>query len=467
VPFIQTAVRNFALTNPDSGEPFPVDLPKEAFPLIPDAEIEKWHSTCADKLRQRATPMEEEPTPDLPPRPKAQAAYVHVRPNRPRAETDYFEPKSRGTTRPVFYQHMSSAGRPVRPTLSRSPTHRARQFLAPEDPDPRLARGRRRSYPENLNSPSPTASPHAGAVPKPDLHPPLRPEHERRHSYPRNLHRYSISSDASSSSAGEDTPSPTTPNHVAPGAPPRRCSHPYPYPEREQKIRFAPPPTVPGPAPAPTPPGPRMKHREGERERERGRERDDEGKRGSGIFPIHIPMDLSGKLSSQFMSSGKRDKERDRQKERDKDRDRDRRSGSRGGNNVRWKDLYNVDGVWRKPSSRDEAEEVGHSSGSGLGRRGSRDERDTSSGGGSGEYKKRDRDRYRGREAELRPRIQPRSRRSSHEDVTRRDRDRERETERDAIGRGIDGRSFRDRDRDKRFVSPVRGVDGRRYPSHS
>ena len=55
-PFIQKAVRTFGIKNPDTGEPFPIDLPREAFPILPDLEIEKWHNKCAEKLRQRATP---------------------------------------------------------------------------------------------------------------------------------------------------------------------------------------------------------------------------------------------------------------------------------------------------------------------------------------------------------------------------------------------------------------------------
>ncbi|KAH8596534.1 hypothetical protein B0O99DRAFT_509542, partial [Bisporella sp. PMI_857] len=59
VPFIQYAVANFPIINPDTGEGFPKDLSIEAFPLVPDTVIVKWHNHCAQKLRQRATPDEE------------------------------------------------------------------------------------------------------------------------------------------------------------------------------------------------------------------------------------------------------------------------------------------------------------------------------------------------------------------------------------------------------------------------
>lgn len=59
VPFLQFAVRNWGLTNPDDGKPFPVDLPKEAFPSQPDEAIDKWHRECATKLRRETTPKDE------------------------------------------------------------------------------------------------------------------------------------------------------------------------------------------------------------------------------------------------------------------------------------------------------------------------------------------------------------------------------------------------------------------------
>ncbi|TVY94117.1 hypothetical protein LAWI1_G000505 [Lachnellula willkommii] len=82
VPFIQTAVREWAIKNPDTGETFPVELPKEAFPLKCDADIEKWHSACAARLRQRATPDDDDDKsvrPELPPRPRVRVeeGYTH------------------------------------------------------------------------------------------------------------------------------------------------------------------------------------------------------------------------------------------------------------------------------------------------------------------------------------------------------------------------------------------------------
>ncbi|KAI0882319.1 uncharacterized protein GGS22DRAFT_50237 [Annulohypoxylon maeteangense] len=111
-PFIQFAVRNWALVNPDDGKPFPVDLPRDAFPAQCDPEIDAWHKNCAKKLRDEATPKDEHPPSRPPSDPRINSTYTHVRnppsagtgtgtsPRR-RPEMDYFQ---RG--RPVSYAHV-------------------------------------------------------------------------------------------------------------------------------------------------------------------------------------------------------------------------------------------------------------------------------------------------------------------------------------------------------------------------
>ncbi|KAI5842777.1 hypothetical protein BZA05DRAFT_321982, partial [Tricharina praecox] len=44
VPYIQEAVRNFMLRDPETGEPFPREIPAEAFPRYTDVETERWHN---------------------------------------------------------------------------------------------------------------------------------------------------------------------------------------------------------------------------------------------------------------------------------------------------------------------------------------------------------------------------------------------------------------------------------------
>lgn len=182
-PFIQTALQKFGLKHPDTGEPFPLDLPTDSFPLEPDKDIEEWHTACAEKLRRRASPddFEAKSPPQQPTRPRPTSHYSHARqptpgsrPVSPLRSPSYFGAKSstRKPGRPhIPYAHVSATptSRPARPTLNRSPSHRARQFLAPEEPySPRTHRGRRRSEPDE---PAPS--------PRPE-------EHTRRHSHPRH-----------------------------------------------------------------------------------------------------------------------------------------------------------------------------------------------------------------------------------------------------------------------------------------
>ena len=470
VPFIQTAVRNFAIKNPDTGETFPVDLPTESFPLVADKDIEKWHNACAEKLRQRATPNEEEEgqRPDLPPRPKVRTGVAYVRPG---GRNDYFEPKSR--SRPIPYQHVSaSSTRPIRPKLSRSPSHQARQFLAPEaPPSSPYDRGRRRSFPENVSSPS---SPLATDVPP---QPAMQPTHARRHSHPRHARRGSISSDASSSSEGngtDDPPSPTNVNHVpgvaagiaagaagAAAARRRAASHPHsPKSARDEPptIRFPPSPTSNTAAPTPIdhrPADPRPRRRISRDRAASALSEEEETRRQSASFAI--PIDLTGKLSAPFLLGN-----------RVNGAVRERRNNSRGPT-VTWKDLSNVnaDEVWRRGSKSSEEDRTAPK----LSRKSSRRESDRErerekerDSGSSGSRQRRPRERDAAVDGAVRPLLRER-RYSSHEDVMRRhhDRedDRERERERTFVRRTP---SFRVRDRERRGASPVRGVDGRKYP---
>jgi hypothetical protein len=447
VPFIQNAVRTFNIKHPDTGVEFPTELPKEAFPLVPDVAIEKWHSDCAAKLRERATPAMDDASmrPDLPPRPKVQTGYAHVRASRPmRGDSEYFEDsRSRPPTRPIPYSHVPVAGgvRPVRPKMSRSPTYRARQFLAPEEPmAQRIHRSRRRSLPENVSPISPTTVP----VDIPTRSP--EDPRVRGHSHPRHARRGSVSSDASS-----ERESPI--EHMAQAANRQRHhSHPIPYQARaEEEINAA------RHAPSvPTPPDPRRRvGRSGER---RNREEEDKKRRSQ-----PIPIDLSGKLSAPFML-GKREKERDRARDRDAEKvDKYPRSTSGNAHKVSWKDLGDGPDFWRR-SSKDSSQDESHSR--------HRSERSDD----RLDYKTRDREKhsdresYRERDKERERAARHHSRRNSQEELPvrprTRERDHERERERDVERGGrsaSDRRALRDRDRH----SPVRGVDGRRYPSHT
>ncbi|KAK7459951.1 hypothetical protein Landi51_00200 [Colletotrichum acutatum] len=211
VPFIQQAVKSWNLKHPETGEPFPPDLPADALPSEPDAGIEKWHKKCAEKLRKAAVPDEEPASPKTAParsaerdEPRVKAAYVHVRnpypskgspkpsppPRGPQA--DYFVPPGRP---PVAYSHVPGghAANRYPPSRLNIPQRTPDQdrFRGQNSPDDR----RRRSF---SDYPSPPQDPHANAE---HLHPNRPPMQPRRHSQPRH---YS----SSSTSDSEDAASP-------------------------------------------------------------------------------------------------------------------------------------------------------------------------------------------------------------------------------------------------------------------
>jgi hypothetical protein len=213
VPFLQTAVRNFGIKHPDTGEPFPLDLPKEAFPLKADPAIEKWHSECAEKLRRQASPDEfDRPyiRPSLPPRPDIRSGYSHIRnpvspgrvPRERQQGADYF------SSRPLRYKHVSSED------ANKPPTNRGssyRPYLSPADGAPQSPHLRRRSFPDNYYSP-PAASP-APDPPQPAMRP-RGEDHIRRHSHPRHRREPSTPSSSSESDTepgtSDEAASPTT-----------------------------------------------------------------------------------------------------------------------------------------------------------------------------------------------------------------------------------------------------------------
>ncbi|KAL0935205.1 hydroxyproline-rich glycoprotein DZ-HRGP protein [Colletotrichum truncatum] len=201
VPFIQHAVKNWNLKHPETNEPFPPNLPADAFPVKPDPVIEKWHKECAEKLRKAAAPKDDQtspkttsaPPPNWPPErdePRVKAAYAHVRNPYPKPsppprgpQADYFAPP----TRPVAYSHVPGhAGRypPSRLNIPpRSPEQE--RYRGTNSPDDR----RRRSF---SDYPSPSQDPMYASE---HLHPNRPDMPPRRHSQPRH---YSSSSTSDS-----------------------------------------------------------------------------------------------------------------------------------------------------------------------------------------------------------------------------------------------------------------------------
>lgn len=193
VPFIQYAVKHWALRHPETGQTFPPDLPASVFPAQPDQLVDRWHKQCADQMRDEACKEEEEasmpssssaPQPEPSPEPAApKFTYVHTsdpfRPVSPRsraADPNQFE---RFTYVRVGERHGANFGQ--RPPM-RSP-ERARHQRPVDDA------ARRRSFSDYAS----TRQPHADSIrhsysgtylnPDPNRTTPSRPGHDRRHSH--------------------------------------------------------------------------------------------------------------------------------------------------------------------------------------------------------------------------------------------------------------------------------------------
>ncbi|KAF5027690.1 hypothetical protein F66182_174 [Fusarium sp. NRRL 66182] len=232
VPFLQFAVKNWQLKHPETGQEFPPDLPKTVFPAQADAEVDRWHKSCADKLKKEAHAREREQfrqsarEPTGPGEsgevPEPKFAYTHVRGsafagNRARpAEPAYERP---------LYNHVPgrhAGGRPARPSPerynSRSDEH-----------------ARRRSFSDYNQQPSPDIPPHAqhgGSASYLDPNA-KRPAPPRRHSQPRHY-----SSDSSEDDA----------------APPRAKRRPEASPPSPTSRRYSPTNDRPSPAAGNPPP---------------------------------------------------------------------------------------------------------------------------------------------------------------------------------------------------------------------
>ncbi|KAI0893694.1 hypothetical protein F4806DRAFT_146978 [Annulohypoxylon nitens] len=432
-PFIQFAVRNWALINPDDGKPFPVDLPRDAFPAQCDPEIDAWHRECAKKLREEATPKDEHPPSRPPSDPRINSTYAHVRnppsagtsPRR-RPEMDYFQRE-----RPVSYAHVPSTHYPPSFTVNFAP-------------------GQRRVSSSNSSSGSPGS-----------------PPRRRSHS---DVRRSEV----------ED---PRTSSHLDPRRPPapRRHSHTKPYsPDPSDSESDMPPRTssksrVHGPVPPPssfrrmpaaapvTPPIPiRVR---------RSEIRSDDARRRS------LPAEIRQKVTS-FLSGSS---DRHRSNSRDKRRPPSVQSGvhfrrenssrlSRSGSGESYPSDESDTGIPPGYPARRERE-----------RERERVIRDRVI---EKEQRRREREREeelerKGRQerAYLRPAAPRRS--SSHTDAERRTRDygwdrrdRDRSSDLDRDGRRVltaDERETRDRRRykDRGYSPAVTGVGGRRYPPDS
>ncbi|KAK7416335.1 hypothetical protein QQX98_005280 [Neonectria punicea] len=197
VPFLQYAVKNWNLKHPETLQEFPPDLPKAVFPEGPDDEVDRWHKSCADKLRKEASKEREAAAAGAVPDPDhVEPKFAYVRKpfqtrQRP-VDPTYFE-------RPVSYNHVpgprhAGARVPNRASPERYEQERAQERSAEEH-------ARRRSFSDyHMPPPREPASYSHGATYL-DPNPSKRPVPSRRHSQPRHF---------SSDSSDEDPIPPRT-----------------------------------------------------------------------------------------------------------------------------------------------------------------------------------------------------------------------------------------------------------------
>lgn len=187
VPFMQYAVRNWSLKHPETGEAFPPDLPADVFPAETDMDVDRWHKSCATRLRSEAASSTDDGPPPSPTggAQQSEPRFSYVRPNpfqpastRSRANPDYFG-------RPVSYVHIPA----------RHAAHR-RADRSPHRDDPVEERMRRKSFSDYASAP-PDAEPHyhggSSGYLDPDVKRSLQP---RRHSHPRRPSSDSSDSDS-------------------------------------------------------------------------------------------------------------------------------------------------------------------------------------------------------------------------------------------------------------------------------
>ena len=241
-PFIQFAVRNWALEHPDTGEPFPADLPREAFPAECDPKIDEWHKKCAHRLRHEAVAQKErlqQQQPQSPPirDPRVDAGFTHFQSpkvvaqsppptHRRRPEMDYF---TRERPAPSLFTHVHATRHPRSHNgSSYSPAHR-RMRSSPGDEPPR-----RRSFSDLKDSPEHSRKSPDYLNARPNLTP-------RRHSQPRHYSPSSSSTESISS----------IPSHSrTPSSGGRLYTHQPPM-QPPPSIRRAAPPPSPGPTAIP------------------------------------------------------------------------------------------------------------------------------------------------------------------------------------------------------------------------
>ena len=156
VPFLQNAVRQFDIIDPEDLTPFPKILPKECFPDRPDEEMTQWYEKSSQRLRLEARGVaqpQEAPERNGTRRTNSTAEEWSSADEKSDAAEYFADPMYKGKrTRPSVVRRLSRqvprSPREYVADRGRAVAHRVRHFINPETRDRR--KGLPDRYPDEV-----------------------------------------------------------------------------------------------------------------------------------------------------------------------------------------------------------------------------------------------------------------------------------------------------------------------------
>lgn len=205
VPFLQYAVKNWSLRHPETGEPFPPDLPADVFPTEADEEVDLWHKSCGERLTREAAGRPARPSRPLNHKREPDPADPKFSQSHSRNASQGGTPRPRQNDPDYFGRSFSYVSAPP----GGRPSKQGHSSRSPDKPPRNRSfndRVRRRSFSDFASPPSKVAEPeerygYDEAYLDPEEA--RRPTAGRRHSHPRHY----------SSDEDMEPPEPTPPRN--------------------------------------------------------------------------------------------------------------------------------------------------------------------------------------------------------------------------------------------------------------
>ncbi|KAI9872270.1 MAG: hypothetical protein M1830_001844 [Pleopsidium flavum] len=196
VPFLQQALKRFEIINPAVGDVFPKVLPREAFPLVPDEEMTRWHEGVCKMLKQEADSEQAKPVSD---------PDSHSRPGGPhdRSRKSMIEGRVAVDDIPDYFSNMPRRNHEGRPEFARVfPASRQPYHWPAQDhkEDHRGHHSRPRSFTDHPHRQNPYWFSHRSNDPESSQ------RHEHRHRRARSPSTASVTSDSEASDEEGITP---------------------------------------------------------------------------------------------------------------------------------------------------------------------------------------------------------------------------------------------------------------------